>query len=415
MVDLAPFRALRYAPGTDLAEVTAPPYDAIDEALAQRLRRRHPHNVVRLELSSSGERDPDGSGRYERARDTYEDWVGSGALQRDEEPTLTFYEQRCHGPNAPRQRGVIAAVRLEPWATRTVLPHERVFPGPVADRLRLLEALPVNISPVYLLARSEPRDLTAAFDVVSARVPDAAFDDGEMQHLIWASSEPDVIAAVARAYASQPLLVADGHHRYTTALEYQAMSGREVPGADRILAYVVGDETSQGHGPTIRPMHRLVSDIVEDPTATLEERGFELREVPGSGVALAAIRSVLEDRAVVCVMVTASTISQVRRRADRGGGGARSAQEQLDIATVDEAIVPVISRSVGEDLASTSEARQALADVEGGRVDAALLVRPVEVGRVWEVAQAGARMPAKSTSFQPKPRTGLVLRPLGEA
>ncbi len=411
MVDVAAFRGLRYGPDVDLAEVTAPPYDAIDEDLAEELRSRHPHNVVRLELSGSSEEDREGTGRYDRARETYRAWLRDGVLRRDERPAVTVYEQRETGSDAS-QRGVVVAVRLEPWAARVILPHERVFPGPVADRLRLLEALPANLSPIYLVASSEPDEVARVLDQVTSEPPDGAFDDGGMGNRVWRVTDEDLIAGLRSGYADRRLLVADGHHRYTTALEHLRATGAGLPGSDRVLAYVVGDDPRRGRGPSIRPMHRVLTSAVEDPLAALRRSGASLPPVVTDGDAGDALRQ-LEDDSVLCVLVTRTGLAAVRRWNDEALDRLDAAVRDVDIAQVDESVVAAIATDEGA-ARPEPDGTEAVQRVRDGRADAAVLVRPVRLDTVWRVAVAGARMPAKSTSFSPKPRTGIVIRPLDD-
>ncbi len=285
MVDVAPFSALRYRDLSRLDELSAPPYDAINVVLSRRLRARSPYNVVRLELDANRPLEREGSGRYTAAGQTYARWRAEGILELDGTSALYVYEQTYdHGEVGGRQRGLLVSLRLEPWEAGAVLPHERIFPGPVQDRLRLLEALPVNTSPVYLLAEREPDPVAKLLAETTQTSPLAAFTDAEegVHHRVWRVTDRDAHACVRVGYARQRLLMADGHHRYTTALEYRARHApaREGEGSDRILAFVVS-----GDGPLVRPSHRVVRRLPSSFEARLRASGFDRVPVRTSAAA----------------------------------------------------------------------------------------------------------------------------------
>lgn len=441
MVDLAPFRGLRYADDIPLSEVTAPPYDAINDELAAELRRRHPHNVVRLERGAgtgrTGGSGTSGAGLdpYARVARTYRDWRDRGVLRRDPEPGLYVYEQAYVEDGEPRrQRGVFTALRLRPWGAGEVLPHERIYRPPVEDRLRLLRSVPANTSAVFGLAEREPDEVGRALDEVMRGPPSASFRDPDgVEHRMWLAAERSVHDAVASGYREVPLLMADGHHRYTTALEYRD-DHPEVPAAARILTYVVG-----GDGPVIRPSHRIVQAEIGDVGGVLEGVGLHVRELAsaqGPTAAAHGARRVLDpasaglrgaDRPAFVLLtrsadvsdgtsVVASLVSVADEPRARRLGSAADAGEDardLDATLLHGALDEALGVDDGSDeVRLTSDAEEALRAVATGQASAAFLVRPVTVDQVRRVAEAGGRMPPKSTSFHPKPRTGLVIRPL---
>ncbi|MFN2557071.1 MAG: DUF1015 family protein [Nitriliruptorales bacterium] len=427
MVDVAPFRALRYRDLGNLAEVTAPPYDAIDASFSERLHARSPYNIVRLELDAKGPLEASNSRRYETAAATYARWRRKGILALDEEPALYVYEQAYeHGGASERQRGLLVALRLQPWEAQVVLPHERVFPGPVEDRLRLLEALPVNTSPIYLLAEHEPEQVTSLLEAVTTTPPLAVFDDPDegVGHKLWRVTDRDAHARVRVAYAGQRLLMADGHHRYTTALEYRSGQppDKTAERGDRILAFVVG-----GEGPVVRPSHRLVGSLPADFEERLHTLGFVgVRVVPRLAPAVGAVIAALEDappppgesRPAFGLLTRdwiGLVVIQHPERVAEVCATLPQALRGVDVALLQRvlnAALDIDDRS--DQLGFTFDADQAAKEVAAGRAAGLFLVRPVPIAQVWTVAKAGLLLPPKSTSFFPKPRTGLVLRPLGE-
>lgn len=435
MVDVAPFHALRYRDLARLAAVTAPPYDTIDSELSERLHTRSPYNVVRLELDAN--RSPERNlARYAAAAQTYARWRAEGILELDPGPTLYVYEQAYeYDAVIGRQRGVLVALRLEAWETRAVLPHERVFPGPVEDRLWLLEALPVNTSPVYLLATREPEQVAGLLDAVTTTPPLTAFSDLEdgARHRLWRVTDREAHASVRAGYADQRLLMADGHHRYTTGLEHLA---RHPPaevgeGADRILAFVVG-----GEGPIVRATHRLVRWLPADFDARLRAAGFDRVPLGATTAAsVGAVMAALEDppppdpddcrpsgyssapTVAFGLLTSEGSALVVVRDAERVSelwAAIPQPLRSLDVALLQRLLTVALEVEDHSDrVVFTSDPAEAANEVAAGRAAGLFLVRPATVAQVWGVAEAGVLLPPKSTSFFPKPRTGLVLRPLG--
>ncbi|HEX2029631.1 MAG TPA: DUF1015 domain-containing protein [Nitriliruptorales bacterium] len=418
MVHFGPFRGVRYADAAGLAALTAPPYDAIDPALSRRLHARSPHNVVRLERAEPRPGDPRGDDRYARAAVTYAAWTAEGVLRRDPEPALYLYEQRYrHAGRSGTQRGVLAALRLVPWTAGEVLPHERVFRGPVEDRLRLLTALPVNTSPVYVLARGEPAAVVDLFREVSRGPPAAAFTDAEdqVEHRLWVVAASAAVGAVTATFEGVQVVMADGHHRYSTALEHHA--ARPSAGSDRILAYVVGVGGADGslRGPVVRPMHRLVRRLPGDADERLRAVGVDVQPVQGGVAAIVEALRGVPSTIFGCVSRRGAAMLAVDPlvAAELVADSVHPEVADLDVAVVQAVLSGVLG--VADDpgaLVYTPDVAQAAEEVGAGRADALFVLRPPSLERVLSSAAAGALMPPKSTSFFPKPRTGLVLRPL---
>ncbi|MDP8961911.1 MAG: DUF1015 domain-containing protein [Actinomycetota bacterium] len=436
MVDVAPFSALRYRDLARLDALTAPPYDAIDAVLSRRLRARSQYNVVRLELGAYRPLERESSGRYVAAARTYVRWRTESVLALDAEPALYVYEQIYeHGAVHGRQRGLLAALQLEPWEAGAVLPHEHVFPGPVEDRLRLLEALPVNTSPVYLLAEREPEPVAKLLAMVTQTPPLTAFVDGEegVHHRLWRVRDRDAHASVRLGFARQRLLMADGHHRYTTALEYRARHppDREGEGADRILAFVVS-----GRGPLVRASHRLLRSLPEDFEARLRACGLDRVPVTVRGATpVEAVIAALDEppplrhrdqvgdrfnasRPAFGLLTRQGGAVVVIHDAERVAelfGTVPQALRNVDVALLQRVLdVSFGVEESSDQIAFTSDPAAAGEKVTAGHAAGLFLVRPVPLTQIWAVADAGLLLPPKSTSFFPKPRTGLVLRPLSE-
>ena len=408
-LSLLPFRGLRYTAGrhSDLAPLTSPPYDVVDAEGVLTLESADEHNVVRLILPRDADSGPEG--RYEHAAATLRHWLADNVLEVDPTPGVYLYEQATAAGVV--QRGLLGAVGLRDPAERIVLPHEDVMPGPVADRLELMRAARANVEPI-LLMYDGAGGVTG--DVVR-RVADepalatARTADG-IVHRIWQLSDPVDLQAIAADLGDRQALIADGHHRYAAYRALQAeLEASEGPGAwDSGLALLVD---LRAYPPQIGAIHRSVSGLTLDEALLAVEPLFSVvcQEVDDLEEAAAGL---LQGELLVV---------------DGHGRGAWLRVQDLDavedLIAVDQPEqwrhldTAVLHRVLIEHLWKADEDRVGYHhDVAGARRAAertaglVVLLAPVTVESVLELAAEGVRMPRKSTSFGPKPRTGLVLR-----
>lgn len=411
---VAAFHGVRYAPTAvdDLAAVTAPPYDAIDTSLQQALHEASPYNVVRLELGMELDTDDGLANRYTRAARQYQAWRRDGVLIADApHPRMHVYEQVFTDDGVERRQiGLLAALGLAPWEHGEVVPHERVFRGPVEDRKRLLRALPVNVSPVFVVYPGRPAAVEEAIATAAAGPPTHDFRcDDDVHHRLWPLGEQAVMAAVTAALEDRVGLMADGHHRYTTALEVHR-EGPPVPGSGSVLAYVVAEED----GPVVRATHRLVRRLPLRWRTLLEEAGAEVArswEGPRPDLALRELNSGGLAFGLVTRQRTEILRGEAMRRVLSSDTPAETAG--LDVTVLQSLLVDHLGVPDRiEDLRYTADVGEALTAIGRGDYEALFLVDPVTLPEVRAAAEAGVRLPPKSTFFHPKPRTGLVLRPL---
>lgn len=409
-----PFHGVRYDPRrvSSLASVTSPPYDVIDPAAATHLEDLDPHNIVRVILPRTGE---DGADRYARARDTLAAWLDEGVLQADTQPAIYVYEQSAPGFV---QRGLLAAVGLHDPADRVVLPHEDVMPGPVADRLELMRATGANLEPILLVLDGGDKTAQLVTEVSStAPLLEAATENGLTQRL-WAVTDPAVHQLIADDLAPCRALIADGHHRYATyrrlQAEHHAAGDGEGPW-DYGLAFLVDDRSDPLQ---VQAIHRVVTGLSLGAARAALESAFRVRPVDGD---LSAARRMLEQSAEPYVfLVTDGTHALLVDEPDEAavatafeGQSHSTAWRQLD-ASLLHALVLDRLWEVDDDgvrVVYLHEAESAVAAAQRSS-GVAVLMRPVSVGVIADLAARGERMPRKSTSFGPKPRTGLVLRML---
>ena len=359
MADVQPFRAVRYSGAAGpLADLVAPPYDTVSREERSRLFSRSPYNVARLTLPDSAE----------EAASLYRTWLGEGILVREPEPGAWLVAEEFVGPDglARERHGVIVSLAVQPYSDGAVIPHERTHPRIKEDRLRLLQATRVQLEPIFLLSD------TSLELPVPERVPDLRANGAQL----WRLPEPD--PRVLRA--DLELLIADGHHRYESAVEFASTAG---PAAARMMALLVSTEDP---GLQVFPTHRVfrgrpdLAELREGETcAGLDEALAKLADEPHSYAAGVAYR---------------------RGRVEL----VRGEDAELDVELVD--------RHGLEGIDYTPVAAEAVAAVDRGEADVAFLVRAPRIGDVFASARRGERMPPKSTYFFPKPLSGLLFHPL---
>jgi uncharacterized protein (DUF1015 family) len=424
MPDLRPFRALRYDPAVvgELAAVVAPPYDVIDDAYRDVLYDRSPYNVIRLILG----REPD---RYASAAAHFATWQRDGVLARDREPALYVYRQtfRSSDGQSHQRAGIIGAVRLEPFATGRIRPHERTLAAPKADRTRLLEACRANLSPIFgLYAGTEAAVLDLQNRCAGATATVDLIDDAGIRHRLWAVADRSQIDRAAEALSAHTLYIADGHHRYETALAYRdRLAAAGGLAADAPANFVMMFLCSmQDPGLVVLPTHRVLAGLDGfDPQRFLERlrEHFRLQEFPPTAEGETALLDRLRaagghgHMGLALRGMPARYLASLTDRAsvDRAAADRAAVVRTLDVTMLD---VLVLRGLLGVEAAAASHDgrltyvkgdREALAAVAGG-ADVAFLLKATGLDEVQAVCEAGETMPEKSTYFYPKLVTGLV-------
>jgi uncharacterized protein (DUF1015 family) len=390
----SPFRGVRYnAEGGFVDDVIAPPYDVISPADREALVARSEHNSVRLELPV----EEGGRNRYEVAADLWRQWQDERILVPDDEPAFYAYRMGFKDESGrPRQTtGVLGALHLEPPG-QGILPHERTTAKDKADRFDLIRAVRANLSPIWALTPTP--GIAGLVDAdVDGRPPDTrATDEAGVHHRLWKLTSPAVVDGISQAVAVNPVLVADGHHRYEIGLAYQAESGS--PGSDRILAFVVELAEEQL---SVRAIHRVLRGLPEgfDVLAALEPF-FEPFETGGVD---ATILARMDDAGALGLHTPKGTWLLRPRESTLAAAGHDLDSSRLDVAL---AALPA------HDLKFQHGWDRVTAFVEEGDADAAVLLRPATVDQIASISHGGERMPPKTTFFYPKPATGLVFRSL---
>jgi uncharacterized protein (DUF1015 family) len=402
-----------------LAQVTSPPYDVIAADYETRLMAADPHNVVRLILPLHTE--GQSGSPYEAAAADLASWLADGILAVDADPALYVYEQA----DAERivQRGLIGALGLVPYAAGIVQPHENVMPGPVAGRRQLMEVTQANLEPIFLLYQGENGMATKLVDAVAdGRVPlaETVTSDG-LRHRLWAVAEPAELAAIAADLAPRTALIADGHHRYAAYLQLQRLM-REAdagPGPwDRGLALLVD---SAAYPPHVGAIHRVVEGLVPATAARLAGAAFTVRELPGGAADITGALAELDGACAGGVAFLLAGRGRAWLLTDPDPARLRAAMsdepaglwQRLGGAVMSDLLFGRLW-GVQDDERSVRafhDGAEAIRAVDNGTAGGtAVLCCPLSADQVYQVAALGRRVPRKSTSFGPKPRTGMVMR-----
>jgi uncharacterized protein (DUF1015 family) len=427
---LRPFNAIRYAhdEGADISSLTAPPYDVVGPVERERLIAGDPHNVVALELPE-GPLDPDVPGnRYETGALRWRRWLSKGVLVKDARPAVYLVEQgfSLRGRDV-RRRALVAEIGLEPFSAGVVVPHERTLPKALDDRLRLTRACAANLSQVLALYPDPDHETGALLDGAVEGPPLATATDAEgVESRLWAVTDPDAHRALADHFGDRRVYIADGHHRYTTALAYRDERRAEDPArpTDTLPAYegiMMALVSMDDPDLVVLPTHRVVDADVRPfgPDAFRDElaSAFELTPA-GDGIEDDLAEA---DGPAFGVLTPADGVTVLARLRDDVDPAARIARQaspawkRLDVAVLQELVLdPLLD--VHPDRPATLERLSFVKDIETALAitghDVVFLLRPTEMDQLKEVTASGETMPQKSTYFYPKVLSGLLFRSL---
>ena len=421
MAQFLPFRGLRYAPDTDLSNVICPPYDVIKGDARDQLLARDAHNIVAVELAA-----PYGqaatAGQYQQSADLLAQWISEGVLARDDS-SYYLYEQEFAIPGTAqtvKRRGVIGALTLEEFG-KGVQPHEHTLSGPKADRLNLLRATQTNISPIFGLFADDDAWIELLLDSVAEVEPDGVATDGEgIVNRLWKITDDETVNGIEAGFENENILIADGHHRYETALNYKReereKAGDNWTGAEAANGVMMMCVSMNDPGLVVLPTHRLIQNVEPDKVANLPEslkNAFEVAPLQGGATALTQALADEGGNAKLGLHLPGQSYLLTLRE-----NNAQSALEKLDVSVLHGQIleqelgIDADKLAAGAHVGYTIHAAEAIEKVESGAAQAAFLMRATPAKQVAQVAASGDKMPQKSTYFYPKLMTGLVLRPL---
>jgi uncharacterized protein (DUF1015 family) len=448
MAQLFPFRAYRYNPAkTDPARVLTQPYDKITPEMQKRYAAASPYNLVAIEKGLQQMDDWPEDNVYTRAARSLEDWITAKILVQDPAPAFYAYFQEFEVPGTTQRqirKGFIALCHLEDYSAGVVFRHEQTLTGPKADRLELMRHTRVNTGQLFMLYEDPARRMDAILDRATAAPPTMDMrDEFGVVHYIWRLDQPEIIAAIQSEMAAKKLVIADGHHRYETALAYRdeqrakhaaSNSGPLDPNApyEKVMMTLVNSHSS---GLTILPTHRVVAGLPKFNFLMLLKRlseFFDVRDVPLEGPAsrrAATVRDQLVwasasggraigayaggDNFALLVLRPNANLEQVLPNAS-------PKQRELDVVLLHDYILDkglgITAESVRQETNTKYEREAAIAmsTVAEGRAQICFLLNPVRVEQVMQMALAGEVLPQKSTDFYPKMLSGVTIYRLEE-
>ncbi len=439
MAEIFPFQAYRYnAARADLAKVVTQPYDKITPAMQERYYALDPCNLITVEKGRSLPGDTPENNVYTRAAQALNQWIAEGVLVRDPTPSVYVYFQDYRVPGTRRRRvrkGFIALGRVEDYTAGVVFRHEQTLAGPKADRLELLRQTRAHTGQLFMLYADPERSLDALLEQV-ARLPAPVEvgDEYDVVHRLWPVGDAEAVERVQREMAAKKLVIADGHHRYETALAYRderratlAVADRDAPHEKVMMTFF----NTQAEGLTILPTHRVVANVhgfaferfLKELRPHFEVTSFRFSGRAGRAASYRKFRQALESRGPkrraigVYAGGGAFHVFQLRRDADlaRLLPQFSAAQRQLDVVLLHRLLLEKdLGITAGAVAAETNityerEMEAAIAAVDRGQAQLCCLLNPMRVEQVVEMALGGEVLPQKSTDFYPKLLSGLTI------
>jgi len=423
LAEIRPFRGIRYSKelSARLSDLVAPPYDVLDESGKATLQRKHDRNIVAVDLPHMPPKTVGPDSAYQTADRTLRQWITEGVLSRDDQPAFYAYAQTySHGRKKYNRRGFFSLVKLSPFGAGQVVPHEKTYPDAIADRLKLTQATRMQLSPIFGLFSDPANEVTSELFKGAGEAQQTATLDG-VKNELWPVTDPAIQAKVAQLISPRPIYIADGHHRYTMALQYE----KDNPTANYALFVLVA---MQDPGLLILPTHRIIGGMNRfDPAAMRARLGAnaELTELAISpdGVDEYADQIMplkpphtfgLYDGANQTLYELKLKNPDVLKSLEPNQS---DSWRQLDVAILqryllDEVIAPTFAPGREITKGYTADPKAIVTMTDGERRQIALLLQPTPLKALEELGRHNEVMPQKSTYFFPKLATGMVMNPL---
>lgn len=444
MAEVKAFQGVRYNPekaGSAMFDLVCPPYDVISPEAQKNYMQRSQYNAIHLELGEIRPTDDTTNNRYTRAAADLDAWLRAGVLFQEEQPAYYLYEQEFNWQNQTyRRRSLMAAVKLHRWDENVVLPHEHTLAKPKADRLALLEATRTNFSPIFsLYSDADGKIATAITPQANSELLYEFKDEAGDINRLWKISDPNIVQTIEQAFADKQLYIADGHHRYETALAYrdaQRQAGQPEGGpADYLMMTLTALEDE---GLLVLPYHRLIHSLSAEELEQLEQNlphyfGTEETSVQGEAAAGSYMSELVQklndenadgQRNHVYGMYGAEpdSLTTLKLKSEESATELMpphsEAWQRLDVSifqtVVLEGCLGMSRESITQEekLSYTRDADDAVAKVQRGEIQRLFLLPATRVSDLIAVADAHDQMPPKSTYFYPKFLTGIVMRSL---
>jgi uncharacterized protein (DUF1015 family) len=415
MAVVKPFHGILYNPGkVDASSVTAPPYDIVTPTHKDELYRKDPHNIIRIDFGKDNPDDNDTENRYTRAAGFLKEWLSGGILTRDDQPCFYCYEiTYTLWGKEKKTRGVMGAVKLEVLGKGSVHPHEMTYSKPKSDRLNILRYCKANISPIFSIYSSPRRKTSSILESVVQQPPLITAQNGDgFTHRLWRIDNPEQIRTVEEEMQDLDIFIADGHHRYETALAYKREceeQGLGKTGEEPFNYVMMFLSNMDDEGLTLLPTHRIVEVDSDIRVKDVLREYFEI-EKAGSGEE--ALGTVLDDvgktpHSFGMYLTNSDTFYSIRRNNRPIEIDMPECLKRLDVSVLHRFVLERLLRT--EHFEYEMDPALAVERAKQGSFEAVFFLKPTEVSEVREVALAGERMPPKSTYFYPKLLTGMVI------
>lgn len=432
MADIRPFSGLHYMPGAgDLNRLIAPPYDVLDESQRSALANRSPNNIVHVDVPWMPPKTLGPDSAYAKSAATWQKWTSGGVVMRDTKTAFYPYVQSYdHAGKIFHRRGFFALVRLWPFGSGKIVPHEKTYAGPIEDRLKLMQETRAQLSPIFGLFADPRGEITQMlYHDLGRPILDAALDG--VRNQLWSVSDSRVNNHVVEAMGARPIFIADGHHRYTTALAYQTQiqqaAGGTLPPAHPANWCLFVLVSMQDDGLLILPTHRLIGGLASFDAAAFAKSisaNFEMTEMPIEPDQLGEFSKSLAQgvphtlglydgrtKAVYTLrLINPNVLAALEPQRSE-------AWRMLDVAILQRYLLDeVLSKAfaAGAELKRgyTADAAAIAKQVDGKEYQIALLLRPTPLKALEDLGKVGDVMPQKSTYFFPKLATGMMMNSL---
>lgn len=435
MAQIRPFAGIRYSRnnnGSDLSNLIAPPYDVLDEQGKRALQAKSPQNIVTVDLPFLPAKTVGPDSAYARANDTLQSWISAGALKKDHKPAIYPYAQYySHGQRAFHRRGMIALVKLSPFGEGHVFPHEKTYPDAIQDRLKLTRATKTQLSPIFGLF-SDPKSQVTAALYKNLGKPDATASLDGVRNDLWALTDSETENAIIDLMSARPIYIADGHHRYTMALQYQKEMAQAHGGAlppthpANYCMFVL--VAMRDDGLLILPTHRLISGLKDFNIDIFKKAVASAANVTEVNIPESDLPNYIDnvlphqptnnfglfDGRTRKTYQINFTNKDILKSAEPSHS---PAWRQLDVAIVqhyllDQILKPNFAAGAEPGRGYTAYSREVATMTDGSKYQLALLLKSTPIHALEDLGKTAEVMPPKSTFFFPKLATGMVMYPL---
>lgn len=422
MAEIRAFKGLRFdcEKAGDIDKLVCPPYDIIGEEQRKNFLSENEHNIIRLEL-------PKGDNPYQTAEKTLKEWISSGILKKENKDAVYIYEEEFTMGGITRSfKGCIARVKLEEFSKGIILPHEETLSKAKEDRFNLMKATNCNFSQIYSLFTDENHDITSRLDRLCKGKPEAEFTDNDnVTHRLWIVTDEEEISTLCRDFSDKKLYIADGHHRYETALNYRNYCRENGIGngaEDYVMMMLVDMEHP---GLLVLPTHRVLRDLSINPDEVICKcrEYFDITDHNGIETIETVLKEHYDKGDKAFAYYSGNNKYKLLVLRDKNAVSKFLPDKSQAYCGLDVSVLHtlVLERNFGIDsenmakqinLTYVKEFKAAISDVDNGNAQCTFILNPTKVEEIKNVATAGEKMPQKSTYFYPKLITGLVINEL---